>query len=161
LVKGELLEFAKYLIFSNRDNEPPIRVWDRDFIYSFHFKSILEQLVVSGAFIAAELDRLLRIAKIDKRGIDLIIKERKEQIEKHGWDHDDEYESGELLKAAFYCLTLDENYYPEYWSDWFLEKVADKRERMNDMEFSIEMKTIAGAFVAADIDRRISIGNEM
>jgi len=157
LTKGELLEFAKYLIFSNKDNEPPVRVWDRDFIYSFHFKTILQQLTVSGAFIAAELDRLLRIAKINKRGIDLIVQERKEQIEKHGWDHDNEYEAGELLRASFFCITLDNEYYPLNWSNWFAEKVIAKRLRMDFTSFRIEMLKIAGAFVVAEIDRRIFI----
>jgi hypothetical protein len=83
-----------------------------------------------------------------KTGIELISEERKEQLEKHGWtpEHDDEVNSGgQLTQAAMYALTLDEEWYPKTWGDWFKIKVTHKPR--------IERNIIAGALLAADIDR--------
>lgn len=86
-------------------------------------------------------------------GVKLIAIERQEQIEKHGWDVDSEYEAGQLAQGAVYCLTLKDEDYPEGWDLWFYNKVKAKKDRMTDVEFEIEMKKIAGAFCAAEIDR--------
>lgn len=88
-----------------------------------------------------------------KTGIKLIAEERKEQLEKHGWDCDNEYEGEELVQAAIYCLTLKDEDYPKYWDRWFYDKVQAKKARMSETEFKIEMKRIAGALCAAEIDR--------
>lgn len=90
-----------------------------------------------------------------KTGSDLIAKERMEQIHKHGFKDLDAsyYTNGELLQAAKYCLTLDAKDYPETWGAWFTLKVIEKRSRMTDDQFKLEMVKIAGAFCAAEIDR--------
>lgn len=86
-------------------------------------------------------------------GIELIAIERKEQIEKHGWDNDSEWESGELAQAAIYCLTLKRKDYPKNWGDWFYKRIQLKKNRMGWNVFKIEMRKIAGALLAAEIDR--------
>lgn len=85
-----------------------------------------------------------------KTGIELIAQERKEQIEKHGWN--DKNTIG-LDQAAIFCLTRKTVDYPLHWNMWFLEKVIAKEKRMTDYDFQIEMLKIAGAFCAAEIDR--------
>lgn len=94
-----------------------------------------------------------------KTGIEFIAQERKEQIEKHGFDvkQDQCYKNGELKQAAMYCLTLDEKYYPTNWGIWFKQKIQSKRLRLSEQDFEIEMDKIAGAFIAANIDRTIQI----
>lgn len=91
-----------------------------------------------------------------KTGIELIAEERQEQIEKHGFDlHDDAefYDEGELVEAAKYALTLDKNYYPTGWEFWWHDKMMDKQKRLSEQEFWIERLKIAGALIAAEIDR--------
>lgn len=91
-----------------------------------------------------------------KTGIELIAEERREQIEVHGFDivKDAEYyQQGELRDAALYAVTLDESYYPKSWDTWFENKMNDKEARMSEEEFWIERLKIAGALIAAEIDR--------
>lgn len=92
-----------------------------------------------------------------KTGIELIAQERKEQIEKHGFDVSEDaqfYEQQELRRAAMYALTLDDlTHYPSTWDHWFANKMMDKRRRMSSNEFDIERLKIAGALIAAEIDR--------
>jgi len=89
-------------------------------------------------------------------GIELIAQERKEQIEKHGFDiYNDvqSYSKGELKQAAKYCLTLNRDDYPKGWSVWFINKVIEKQNRLSKEDFEIEMLKIAGSFCSAEIDR--------
>jgi hypothetical protein len=83
-----------------------------------------------------------------KTGIELIAIERQEQIEKHGFDknHDEEMSNGELKDAAIYLLTGELKYFPN-WDERFHLKFRSK--------FSNEIETlkIAGALIAAEIDR--------
>jgi hypothetical protein len=91
-----------------------------------------------------------------KSGIELIAEERQEQIEKHGFDVNRDvqyYSKNELVKAAMYCLTLKEQYYPKTWGGWFREKIAKKALRYSPTDFDIEMNKIAAALLAANIDR--------
>jgi len=116
-----------------------------------------------------------------KTGIELIAKERQEQIEKHGWPiHSDrDYGRGQLLQAAEFCLDqarrkqtgieVDIQTWPEGWRKHFEGKIRSKS--------AIQQYIVAGAFyvaehdrtgddyskitnqIAAEIDRLISVGN--
>lgn len=89
-------------------------------------------------------------------GIELIAKERQEQIEKHGFDLEKDseyYTQGELMEAAKYALTLEREDYPSSWDFWFHDKMRDKEKRMSEQEFWIERLKIAGALIAAELDR--------
>lgn len=86
-----------------------------------------------------------------KTGIELIAQERQEQIEKHGWDlsNDADYGKGELIDAARFSLTPGKQFlWP--WHDFgigthFKEKI-EKKQRLQQL-------IVAGAFIAAEIDR--------
>jgi hypothetical protein len=85
-----------------------------------------------------------------KTGIELIAKERKEQIEKHGWDSENDslHRDGELVLAAKYAIKpYDDLKGIRCYSNWegFTEKVKEKQK--------IERLAIAGALIAAEIDR--------
>lgn len=89
-------------------------------------------------------------------GAEHIAQERKEQIEKHGFEQyidSDFYKKGELVQAAMYAITLQEIWYPVGWGDWWRGRMTAKKERMTDREFQIEQCKIAGALLAAEIDR--------
>lgn len=81
-------------------------------------------------------------------GIELIAKERQEQIEKHGFNssHDSEYLSGELITAAEFALhpmTKDQPW--PFRENAFKSRIQAKNK--------IDRLIIAGAFIAAEIDR--------
>lgn len=81
------------------------------------------------------------------KGIELITKEREEQIFKHGFDpyHDDQYVGEELQQAASAILTQDWTSWPENWDVSWRDRIHSKPR--------IEQLTIAGALIAAEIDR--------
>ena len=84
-------------------------------------------------------------------GIDVITSARKTQIGK-GWTkkHDlDSHNSGELIKAAKYCLTLQK----QYVQGWDFE---DKFRIGDYNAMLIKKYGIAGAFLAAEIDRLLA-----
>ena len=86
-----------------------------------------------------------------KTGIELMAQERKEQTEKHGFDqkHDSLHKDYSLLDAAIYLLTGDAGYFPTTWGyDW--KKRFDKKAE-------IDCLVIAGALIAAEIDRRLAL----
>jgi len=83
-----------------------------------------------------------------KTGIELIAEERREQIEDA-----EQYQKNELIDAAMYAVTKERKYYPETWDFWFHNKMMDKEKRMSEQEFWIERLKIAGALIAAEIDR--------
>lgn len=90
-----------------------------------------------------------------KTGIELIAQERKEQIEKHGYTPEldrKQYSNESLIQAAKYCLTRDPKDYPYGWDDTFAKNIERKHIKLPSIEFDIEMRKIAGAFLAADID---------
>lgn len=80
-------------------------------------------------------------------GLELIAKERKEQIEKHGWnaEHDDQHREEQLTGVALYALTEDIDFWPDDWDDDVLIKIAAKNAK--------EKLAVAGAMIAAEIDR--------
>jgi hypothetical protein len=80
-------------------------------------------------------------------GIELIAKERDEQINKHGWDlsNDSDYENEELLQAAVYCISQEIEEWPTGWNTFFQDKILLK-DRIGQLK-------VAGAFIAAEIDR--------
>lgn len=95
-----------------------------------------------------------------KTGIELILQERKEQIEKHGWslDHDASYADGQLEKAAIFCQTqaniklhnINGHLYsnvkwPDGWIKSFEDKIRNKPV--------IDQLTVCGAFYIAEYDR--------
>lgn len=77
-------------------------------------------------------------------GVELIAKERQEQIEKHKWN-DTDYISGELVQAALFCMKPTVYVWPKGWSKYFKQKIEDK--------CALDQLVIAGAFIAAEIDR--------
>lgn len=89
-----------------------------------------------------------------KTGIELIILEREEQITKHGYDsrHDKSNSGSELLYAAIYCITGEEEDYPLGWNGCWKEKIDTKSE--------INKLAIAGALIAAEIDRLTELNKE-
>jgi hypothetical protein len=102
----------------------------------------------------------------DMNGIDLIVAERKRQIEKEKFDstHDSQHESKELAWAAV-CYAAPEPIYrcelpfgpragytfTDPWPDWW-DPEWDKREKHSD----IRRLVIAGALIAAEIDRLLN-----
>lgn len=84
----------------------------------------------------------------DKRtGIELIIEERKDQIEKHGFsvDNDTYYSKGELIQAALFCANPEFFSWPNQWDEHFKDKILNK-DRIGQLK-------CGGAFFAAEIDR--------
>jgi len=80
-------------------------------------------------------------------GIELITKERDEQINKHGCSikNDTGYTDEELLDVALFAITGNDDFYPLEWNDKFKSKLH-KKDR-------IEQLIVAGASIAAEIDR--------
>lgn len=81
-------------------------------------------------------------------GVEQIAEERKEQIEVHGFNvnYDRHYSHNELIKAALFAINPEQFEWPFYWDEKFRDKIIDKpniKERLR----------IAGAFIAAEIDR--------
>lgn len=80
-------------------------------------------------------------------GIELIAEERRQQIEKHGFDeaNDDQYFQGELVGAAECILGENTSVFPETWHPGWMKKFLGKPR--------VEQLAIAGALIAAEIDR--------
>lgn len=93
----------------------------------------------------------------DLTGIELIAKERQEQIEKHGFSiiEDAEfYKNQELIAAALFCIDgvtlpgsglMTYKLWPKSWGQKFKVKIMNKD--------AIGKLKVAGAFIAAEIDR--------
>lgn len=85
-----------------------------------------------------------------KTGIELIAEERKHQIDDLGFtpEKDQKLDKGELLMLAQYCVLSNEDHKPtKIWSKDYLAGLHLKTR--------IEQLTIAGAVIAAEIDRRL------
>lgn len=80
-------------------------------------------------------------------GIQLIARERQEQIEKHGFsiERDLSYKSQELKYAAMYLLCGMSSFFPRTW--------AAKFQFAFDRKTELEKLVVAGALIAAEIDR--------
>lgn len=94
-----------------------------------------------------------------KKGVELIAEERDEQINAHK-HNDSKYQHDELLVASNYCLSRlthqIQGEYPYEWSTWFQNKLDDKKSRLKWGEYKIEVLKIAGALIAAEIDRLLN-----
>lgn len=78
-------------------------------------------------------------------GVQAILEQRRHQVDDEGFspERDLAYTDEQLVKAAIYFLTGDEK-----WNPWpGTRHVPGKKGRINDL-------TKAGAFIAAEIDRR-------
>jgi hypothetical protein len=89
-----------------------------------------------------------------KSGIELISEERSEQINKHGFtqDHDLHVEvNGGLVDAAIYLMmnysgySDNSRFFPEKWEESWRNKFDEKGD--------IDSLKVAGALIAAEIDR--------
>jgi len=80
-------------------------------------------------------------------GVVDILKERSEQIHKHNHTlkSDAKYTKGELQQVAIAIIAMDINLYPKDWNQVHWDKIAKKPRT--------EQLAIAGAFLAAEIDR--------
>lgn len=90
-------------------------------------------------------------------GIELIAKERLEQIHKHGWslEHDKYYKNGQLIDAARFCVEQarikqglkdkEEHEWPSGWDQYFEDKIRGKS--------IVDQYAVAGAFYMAENDR--------
>lgn len=94
-------------------------------------------------------------------GIELIAKERKEQIEKHGRTIEQDVQQNrqdQLSKAAIMLLSvdyeegIDPKSYPSGWDQEMCLKMINKSYK--------ERLVIAGALLAAELDRWIAIDIE-
>lgn len=84
-------------------------------------------------------------------GAELIARERQEQIVKHGFDETKDqhyYANGELLDAANFCLGTSA--FPSNWNEMYADKIMKKNK--------IDKLKVAGALIAAEMDRLISLG---
>ncbi len=85
-----------------------------------------------------------------KTGIELIAQERQERLEKHGWTdkHDSTHENEELVRAAIYALDPCMDNLKQLDIGWahFVSKIDDKKNRIDQLK-------VAGALIAAEIDR--------
>ena len=80
-------------------------------------------------------------------GAEMIAQERWEQEHKHGFKIcDKHYLNGELIKGALFAINPDVFEWPYYWLEEFRFKILNKPNE-------IERLKIAGAFIAAEIDR--------
>jgi hypothetical protein len=97
---------------------------------------------------------------IIKTGMDYILQERDEQINKHGYsvqhaiDNPEWYDKKQLLQAADFCLIMDENDWPKDWNDTSRDKIINK-DRIGQL-------ACAGAFYKAHdeifgTDHRVNI----
>ena len=89
-----------------------------------------------------------------KSGVGLIAKERSEQITKHDWtlEHDRDHISDELVYAAMYALNPCNDTGREMGWDLFKDKI--------DSKTAIERYIVAGALIAAEIDRLLNLEEE-
>lgn len=88
------------------------------------------------------------------KGVELIAIERQEQVDKHGFgpDHDAyaDHDRGELVAAAVYLLSKVPRgeklgLYPKHW--------AGRHKFKFDEKTRLEKLVVAGALIAAEIDR--------
>jgi hypothetical protein len=77
-------------------------------------------------------------------GVDIIAKEREEQINKHKWN-DDIHKNGELIEAALFALDPMKFDWPVGWSYDSMLKIKEKAY--------VNRLAVAGALIAAEYDR--------
>lgn len=81
----------------------------------------------------------------------LIAEERMEQVTKHGriLVIDAKWTNKELLRASMFCMTLNEATWPVLMGEELRDKIKSKPY--------VERLAIAGAFIAAEMDRKRNI----
>lgn len=90
---------------------------------------------------------------VDKKGIDYIRAERQKQLRKYENAEDDRHTNGQLVKAAIYALTQDNDIYPDDWTFTFKNSIKDREQ--------VDRLSIAGALIAAEIDRVVRADAEL
>lgn len=116
-------------------------------------KEGFSQFLITGDFGEVNLGDLLNEFAGVKDGVMLIARERQEQIEKHGFSVKEDvefYQKNELIKAALFCIDTSVFEWPFYWQEEFRGKILAKTD-------PVERLRVAGALIAAEIDRRQSI----
>ena len=95
-----------------------------------------------------------------KTGIELIAQERAEQIEKHGYtlESDLKYKTGELKLLAEYLMKGPDDAEADSLREWLTgnDRFTEAFISKLDSKKRVEKLTIAGAFIAAQIDRIIA-----
>jgi hypothetical protein len=89
-------------------------------------------------------------------GIEMIAAERKQQIEELKFTVEKDVEkrnNGELLRFANYLISADSDYFPKGFHPDYVNQFF--------MKPRIKQLTIAGAFIAAEIDRLIVVQNQL
>lgn len=90
-------------------------------------------------------------------GIELIAQERQEQIQKHKYDAewDKVYVEGELLSFAHYCILHENDAERDNIGEYLFEEKWMNLElkRKVDLKSPLQRLIIAGALIAAEIDR--------
>lgn len=91
---------------------------------------------------------------MEKTAVELIAIERQEQIEKHGFDAEDDakYTKHELVKAAKFMITQFPLDYPD-WDRWLMEKSKSMSR--------IKQLIVSASLIAAEIDRRLAAGEKV
>lgn len=92
--------------------------------------------------------RKYKITKRKMTGIELIAKERQEQIEKHNWslDHDKYVNSdGQIMKAVDSLILCVHEQWPSDWDPVYYWNITRKP--------ATERLAVIGALIAAEIDR--------
>ena len=97
-----------------------------------------------------------------RNGVEMIAAERARQVSKEGWtpEHDAQHTRGQLGElAAYYCAKGPQEWLESvvYPAQWYMN--AGKRQGFPMPTLRDLMK--AGALIAAEIDRRISAGEEV
>lgn len=91
-----------------------------------------------------------------RTGVELIAAERQRQITTEGWtaEHDQKHDQGQLVDAAVcYLVPTDDDVHDWYWPwarSWWKPTPDDR----------IRELVKAGALIAAEIDRRLSLVKE-
>lgn len=87
-------------------------------------------------------------------GIEMIAKERQEQIDRHGFTNDKD--KWYLISLAQYIMMEDDDAEKDNLGEYLFgeQKVIDKKWRKKfDNKSPIERLVVAGALIAAEIDR--------
>ena len=108
--------------------------------------SALEDLEANGVQVKNYV-QVIHQMTLARDGADLIIAERNEQLQKHGYDatHDDALVNDELVDAAIALLTED----PVRWPEGLDRKVFNNASEKD----TVGRFAVAGAFMAAELDR--------
>ena len=88
-------------------------------------------------------------------GLEMIKSEREKQLKKWGLEHDAMHNDGELITAALFALTMDD----QYRQGWHFETKLDKMNadhKLNHYEIMQKRYKIAGAFIAAELDQTVA-----